>query len=143
MSTDTVHDLAMNYLWLAEVERAKMLSTLLGTNRERQLCPRVVEYITPCYKSYIKAIIKNKTTIYKDLEQIKTIEHLTAAETQLAIRLYWLVHQRLPMLMLELVPQEDIWKHLLLPEDLQFMLTENPALYWYEAVKLTVLLILQ
>lgn len=136
MSTDTVHDLAMNYLWLAEVERAKMLSTLLDTNRERQLCPRVVEYITPCYKSYIKAIIKNKTTIYKDLEQIKTIEHLTAAETQLAIRLYWLVHQRLPMLMLELVPQEDIWKNLLLPEDLQFMLTEarNPALYWYEAV---------
>lgn len=134
MSTDTTNCLAMNFLWQTEVDRAKQFSTLLNSNRSRSITAKVIDHITPCYKSYIKTIIKNKRICYKDLEQIKNRDDLSTADKLLAIKLYWIVHEKLPMLTIELIEREHIWDRLILPDELKSRFatpTKDPALYWY------------
>ena len=89
----------MNIWWQAETRMAQSYSSLLNVDREsHSINDKVLYYITPPYKYYIKSIVENKGVIKEDLERIEERTDLSADQKKLAIKIYWLVHIHFPLL---------------------------------------------
>jgi hypothetical protein len=131
MFDDTTKHLPLNCAWYSDVKRAHLFSSLIKTKNNRTINDQVLQYIKPCWKLYIMAMLADKPFLRADLDRINERDDLTSCQKSVAIKLYYLMHRNLPRLVMDLGENtpSNRWKpELTTSAGLKY--DHKPALFW-------------